>query len=229
MTIMQERVWVPRLVAAAALIGAVATTAAAHGVGGGPGRFAYAPPAAGSYRLPVIKPAGGGAVLDATGAPRQLRGLMDGRVTVLSFIYTRCSDAHGCPLATAVLHELRARAAGDAALSARMRLLTMSFDVAHDRPAVLAKYGSRARTTPGPEWHFVVPTNERQRDAILEAYGQVLRAPAPGGGGPSHLLRVYLIDRHGRIRNIYGLDFLDPRLLLNDVRTLVLEEREARR
>ena len=26
-----------------------------------------------------------------------------------------------------------------------------------------------------------------------------------------------------------GLDFLDPRLLLNDVRTLVLEEREARR
>jgi hypothetical protein len=40
---------------------------------------------------------------------------------------------------------------------------------------------------------------------------------------------VYLIDRQQRIRNIYGLDFLDPRLLLADVRTLLQEDRETRR
>ena len=47
--------------------------------------------------------------------------------------------------------------------------------------------------------------------------------------GLTHRLRVYLIDSQRRIRNIYGLDFLDPDLLLADVRTLVLEERGSRR
>ena len=37
------------------------------------------------------------------------------------------------------------------------------------------------------------------------------------------------IDRQQRVRNIYGLDFLDPRLLMADVQTLLLEERQARR
>ncbi len=55
------------------------------------------------------------------------------------------------------------------------------------------------------------------------------RPADPAAAGPTHLLRVYLIDRQLRIRNIYGLDFLGPRLLLADVRTLVLEDREARR
>jgi hypothetical protein len=37
------------------------------------------------------------------------------------------------------------------------------------------------------------------------------------------------VDRRRRIRNVYGLDFLDPRLLLADVRTLLLEDRTVRR
>ena len=40
----------------------------------------------------------------------------------------------------------------------------------------------------------------------------------------AHQLRVYLVDRQRRIRNIYGLGFLDPRLLLTDVLTLLAEE-----
>jgi len=39
------------------------------------------------------------------------------------------------------------------------------------------------------------------------------RTPAVGSTGSQQ-----------RIRNIYGLDFLDPELLLADVRTLLLEE-----
>ncbi|HEX5814296.1 MAG TPA: SCO family protein [Methylomirabilota bacterium] len=227
---MTSRARTPLLAAIAAIaVSLVAPATWAHGVGGAPGRFDYTAPRPGTYTLPVIKPAADGAVLDASGTARRLRGVMDGRVTVLSFIYTRCSDANGCPLATAVLHELRAMAARDVALSARLKLVTLSFDVAHDRPAVLAKYGGRARAGRGPDWAFVVPTGERERDTILDAYGQTLRAPSAGEAGPSHLLRVYLIDQGGRIRNIYGLDFLDPRLLLNDVRTLLLEKREARR
>jgi hypothetical protein len=45
--------------------------------------------------------------------------------------------------------------------------------------------------------------------------------------GPSlpHTLRVFLIDRQGRIRNIYSSGTLDPRLILADIRTLILEGR----
>ena len=39
-----------------------------------------------------------------------------------------------------------------------------------------------------------------------------------------HILRVFLIDREGRIRNIYSSGTLDPRLVLADVKTLLLEE-----
>jgi len=39
-----------------------------------------------------------------------------------------------------------------------------------------------------------------------------------------HTLRVFLIDRDGRIRNIYSSGTLDPRLVLADVKTLLMEE-----
>jgi protein SCO1/2 len=40
-------------------------------------------------------------------------------------------------------------------------------------------------------------------------------------------LRAYLIDREKQVRNIYGLGFLDPRLLVSDVHTLLDEVRTA--
>ena len=44
--------------------------------------------------------------------------------------------------------------------------------------------------------------------------------------GPlAHQLRVFLIDAKGDIRNIYSVGFLDPRLVMTDVRTLLAEER----
>jgi len=40
----------------------------------------------------------------------------------------------------------------------------------------------------------------------------------------NHTLRVFLIDREGQIRNIYSSGTLDVRLVLADVKTLMLEE-----
>ncbi len=61
---------------------------------------------AGSYALPVIKPAADGALLDSSRKTSRLRELTRGRVTVMSFIYTRCADAKACPYATGVLLQL---------------------------------------------------------------------------------------------------------------------------
>jgi len=48
------------------------------------------------------------------------------------------------------------------------------------------------------------------------------------GGRPrrelSHVLKVFLIDRAGDVREIYTSTFLYPRLVLNDIETLLMEE-----
>jgi hypothetical protein len=51
-------------------------------------------------------------------------------------------------------------------------------------------------------------------------------ADAAAPGEPLHrIFHAFLVDQEGRVRNIY-LDFFDPRLVLNDVRTLLLEEKQ---
>ena len=67
--------------------------------------YDYAPPAAGSYTLPVIKNAADGAILDSNGKSLSLHDLTHGRITVLSFIYTRCAAMKACPYAAGVLNQ----------------------------------------------------------------------------------------------------------------------------
>jgi len=52
--------------------------------------------------------------------------------------------------------------------------------------------------------------------AVVRPEGQ--RAPAL-----SHLLKVFLIDAHGEVREIYTSSFLLPDVLLNDIKTLLME------
>jgi cytochrome oxidase Cu insertion factor (SCO1/SenC/PrrC family) len=79
------------------------------------------------------------------------------------------------------------------------------------------------------EWDRLTTTSDRALAPILAGYGQLVTRPTGSqAGGLTHRLRVYLIDPQQRIRNIYGLDFLDPELLLADVRTLLLEKQGPR-
>ncbi len=51
--------------------------------------------------------------------------------------------------------------------------------------------------------------------------------PLDPTGPLNHTLRVFLIDRAGRIRNIYSSGTLDARLVLADVRTLMMESAQT--
>ena len=190
-----------------------------------PAGFEYDPPAPGSYRLPPLATAADGAALDETGAVRSLHGLMKDRITVLSFIYTRCGDI--CPLGTMLMRDLHEATAADTGLAAGLRLITMSFDPDHDTPEVMAGEARALRVDGGADWQFLTATGMPELKAILAAYDQrvIAKADPDDPRGPlAHQLRVYLIDRELGIRNIYSLDFLDPRLVLADIRTLMLEE-----
>lgn len=195
--------------------------------------FDFDPPVAGTYRLPVIRPAADGAVLDSAGNARTLHELYAGRIVLLSFIYTRCTDANGCPLATAVLYRIFGASQADAELAANLRLVSLSFDPEHDTPEVMAGYrdGAGPQWADGAEWLDLTTASEAELQPILNDYDQLARRRVDDAGRPTdvfgHQLRAYLIDRQQRIRNIYGLGFMDPRLLVADVQTLLAEERGA--
>jgi protein SCO1 len=190
--------------------------------------YDYDAPVPGSYTLPVVKAAVDGALLETNGKPISLRDLTRGRITVLSFIYTRCAAPKACPYATNVLGQLQLGSAEDKTLAKNMRLVSVSFDPEHDTPQRLAAYAEAVRETKsGCEWRFATAKSRAELNTILNAYGQAVDQrsnPADPQGPLYHILRIFLIDGQGRIRNIYSSGTLDPRLVLADVKTLVLEE-----
>lgn len=217
-----------------AMLGALLTAipAAAHDGAHGPKatgpayKYAFALPEPGSYRLPPIKRAAGGSVLDENGRLHDVADLVAGQVTVLAFIYTQCADV--CPTATLRLLLLHELAVHEPAIAASLRLITMSFDPEHDTPETMREYAEQWRGSSGatPEWLFLTATDATSLAPVLAAYDQTVgRKPDRNdpAGALNHVLRVFLIDPEGTIRNIYSLDFLDPNLVLGDVRTLVME------
>ena len=163
----------------------------------------------------------------ATVPTSPLHELFRDRVVLLSFIYTSCGDVNGCPLATHVLGRVQQRIAREEGLGEVVRLISISFDPAHDTPAVMQKY-RESFAKPGVDWRFLTAESEAQLAPLLEAYGQSLRKDydAQGNftGSFSHILRVFLIDRAARIRNIYSVSFLHADTLLSDIETVLLSE-----
>ena len=196
----------------------------------GYGALQYEPPAAGSYRLPPLGVAADGNVLNTDGEPLTLYELMDNKLVLLGFIYTRCSDINGCPLASFVMKKVQKGLAGDPALASQVRLIILSFDPEMDTPAQLAEYAGHFRGEED-DWRFLTTASESQLQPILEGYGQWRQREYDDSGkytgSMSHILRVFLVDRQRRIRNIYSSGFLHADTVLNDLRTLAMEPDRA--
>ncbi len=192
----------------------------------GYGKLSFELPQAGSYTLPDIGVAGNGDILTASGQSVQLHDLMGDKVVLLSFIYSTCSDVNGCPLATAVLHQIKNRLRKRPEIAQKLRLLTLSFNPQHDTPEQMAEYGQSLQGK-NIDWRFLTTASEQQLQPILNQYQQsvqkVYTAEGEFTGTFSHILRVYLIDTDKRIRNIYTVSYLHADTLLNDIQTLLME------
>ncbi len=176
----------------------------------------------GTYALPEIGKAADFMLLDEDGTAISLSRLFSGRITLLAFVYTRCGDV--CPMASAYMAQVR-QLSGPAGLSDVLGMISLSFDPQYDTPARMREYaqGFRSDDPSLPPWRFLTARDETAIKPVLAAYGQPVsrKRDASSPSGPlSHLLRVFLIDAGGSIRNIYSADFLDPRLVINDVLTL---------
>ena len=212
----------------ALVFAAYALAVSAHELPNKP-RQDFVAPAPGSYRLNAIQPAPDGNVLADDGSPDRLAHYVTGAVTLLGLVYTYCADPSGCPLAYDAFLELRRRVAADPGLRGRVRFVSLSFDPAHDTPAAMRLYGgANAQRGGASPWYFLTTRSAAELRPILESFDQDVAVELDDQGAPthtmSHMLKVFLIDRRGVIREIYSSAFLLPEVMLNDIKTLVLEE-----
>ena len=195
----------------------------------GYGELGYKLAEIGSYKLPALGEAPNARVLDEQGNELLLHDLYKGKYTLLSFIYSNCKDVNGCPLASYVFYKLKAAMKKDPELADRLRLASLSFDPENDSPEVMRLYGANFKFAGDKgEWRFLTTSSVKALEPVLESYNQDIQREMSINGDQteniSHILRVFLIDPQLKIRNIYSVGFLHPDLIINDLKTLFLEE-----
>ncbi len=183
----------------AALLLLSAMQAAAHEPGARTGRLADQGAAA-AFRL-----------ITQDGTPLAL-GDLRGRVVVLDFFYTGCSDT--CPLLTAKLVGIQ-KALG-AAFGRDVYFLSITVDPQKDRPEVLRRY-ARALGCDLRGWAFLTGT-PAQVQRVARAYGVYHGGKADGS--VDHNLLTSLVDRGGALRVQYMGDQFDSAEFLHDIRML---------
>jgi cytochrome oxidase Cu insertion factor (SCO1/SenC/PrrC family) len=185
----------------------------------------WAAPEPGSYALPPIQRVREWRLLDPAAREAPLPGLAPGQVALVSFVYRGCHQQSGCPLALAALQQVDRALAGDERLAARVRLVTVSFDPLGDTPERMGEL--RDALAPRADWRFLTARDAAQIGPVLDDYGQdALRLVDPHGSPTRlirHVLKVFLVDARGDVRNIYSAEFLRSDLLLADVRTVLLD------
>jgi protein SCO1 len=140
---------------------------------------------------------------------------LSGKVALITFIYTSCTDT--CPLVTAKLAQVQEKLGPD--FGGRVRFVSVTVDPERDTPDVLGDYARRFRADLNG-WAFLTGTSAEIAE-MSSSYGVVTRRTPRGD--VDHSFLTSLVDRRGMLRIQYAGYRFDPDELLADLRTLVRE------
>jgi protein SCO1/2 len=124
-----------------------------------------------------------------------------GQALALTFVFTRCPMPDFCPFLMSGFARVHETLAADAALARQTALLTVSFDVVYDTPAVLRAYGLPFQRTKPPFTHWRLASGSlaevRRLGAALGLdFHEEERSFA-------HNLRTAVIGKDGRLRRLF--------------------------
>ena len=168
-----------------------------------------------SERLAKIGPAPGFTLTTQNGTAFSMFDLR-GKVVVLNFVFTRCTDA--CPLATYKMVGIQ-DALGEQ-FSRDVFFVSVTVDPAHDTPEVLLDY-ARSLGSDLSGWAYLTGSPATIRD-VARKYGVFHRRHSDGE--VEHNLLTSLVDRGGTLRVQYMSERFDPGELLHDIRDLIAED-----
>jgi protein SCO1 len=135
---------------------------------------------------------------DQQGGPLTLDWL-DGRVSAITFVYTRCPLPEFCPAVDSRFRTLQQEIASapDSSPLAGVRLLSVTIDPEYDTPQVLSAHAARLDARPDV-WRFVTaPLDEVAK--FGHQFGLDVRKSGAGAADIEHNLRTIILDRDRRI------------------------------
>ena len=141
------------------------------------------------------------ALTDQQGATRKLSD-WHGRALAVTFVYTRCPVPDFCPLMDRRFAELQRAIAADARLASRAHLVSVSFDPAHDTPAVIAAHAA-ARGADPRTWSYLTGTPEAIRH-FTSRFGVSTIDERDTAQTITHNLRTAVVDPRGRLVKVYS-------------------------
>jgi protein SCO1 len=154
-------------------------------------------------------------LLDQAGATRRLSDWR-GQALAVTFVYTRCPLPDFCPALDRRFGELQRAIAEDARLRDRVHLVSVSFDPAHDTPAVIQSH-AKARGADPRTWSYLTGT-PAAIDHFTSRFGVSTIADKGSAETLTHNLRTAVIDRQGRLLKIHSGNQWTVEALLADLR-----------
>lgn len=184
-------------------------------------------PKVGTYKLERIQRSATGLVIeDNSWQPHLLSGYMNGQITLFSFFYGTCRDPLGCPAAWSAFDGVHSAIEKDPQLHGKVRLVFLSLDPKVDTPELLSVF--RTKSTKEAPWNFLTTWSDLFLKPILKSSGITISKDTDENGRVTgvinHMIKVFLIDKDGWVREIYTTSFLNPDVIMNDIRTLRLEQ-----
>jgi len=139
-----------------------------------------------------------------------------GKVVVMTFIYTRCPLPDFCILMSRNFSKIQKSLKSDSTLDGRWHLLTISFDPKFDTPRRLKEYG-KAYGADSSVWSFGTDTLE-SIGLLASRFQQAFWGDE--GGLIGHNLVTAVIDPFKRLSKVYTGNNWKPEEIIADVRRL---------
>ncbi len=189
-------------------------------------------PYPGTYQLDKIFKVPELHALNTQSELKPLRQYTDGKFTLLTFFYQRCTDAKGCPYAMNIFQMVKAKLEKYENADELFQLVTISFDPLRDTPIMLRGLEKKVSNPKKSkvDWSFLTTESIAKLLPIIDGFGQNVDVNVNSTTGNeslsySHVLKVFLIDKNSDVREIYSTAYLDKKMIINDVETLLIEEK----
>lgn len=154
------------------------------------------------------------------------RELLQGRVLVVNFIFTRCGGP--CPLMTRQMRTLQQALIAEGMIEeedSEVLLVSITVDPEHDTPEVLAQY-AQLWEADTESWLFLTGPPDETLRIVREGFRVTAEREGSGMDHPDilHSTSFLLVDRNGWVRRIVSLtedQFVES--LIHDMNRLLAE------
>lgn len=171
----------------------------------------------GSTRLPFIKHVENFTLENLDRKPVQFNEL-DGKVRLVSFIYTKCPDV--CPATSEIMEKVQEELKKKGIFGSETAFITITFDPQTDTPEVLQRYASAFHADLGG-WYFL----RGEEAAIAQVASQFgIGYEKQPDGMYIHTMKTFLVDKDKNIRKMYGMGAgMDINEIIDDMERLAKE------